>query len=96
MDLSRTFPPFFSHWFPSMATAPADIRQHGVARNQELDAVFLYGPDIGCLTKRHVEEECRRLHMSSEVFDIAGAGSMDNLRLHLHGGNKLGPNTQLS
>src|SRR5438309_17658 len=88
MNPSQLFHSFVSRWFPPVATSSADIQQRRAVQNDGLDAILLFGPDIGHDTKFHAEETCRRLDVSRETFDIAGAGSMETLRSHLHSGGK--------
>lgn len=55
-----------------------------------LDVIFLAGPDMWEDTIPYAEEACRMQNLSAETFNTAGAGSLEDLCAHLHGGGKLG------
>lgn len=95
MSPSNFFRPFLPAWFAPPETAPVKFSEHCPAKHDGLDVILLFGAGVGHEAKFHADEACRRLNLSSEAFDIAGAGSMETLRLHLRSGGKLGPDTQL-
>jgi hypothetical protein len=104
MSPAQFFRSFLPTWFPLETAEKAETAQTAQTAQTDhrsstqtgaLDVIFLVGPDIWEETIPYAEEACRKQNLSAETINIAGAGSMEDLCSHLHGGGKLGLHTQI-
>lgn len=59
------------------------------------NCILVFGPDVPLPVIANAEKECADRGFSAETFCTAGLRSLEDLRLQLHAGTKLGKHTQL-
>jgi hypothetical protein len=89
------FRPFLPSWIPTQSAAQGTTEGRSARYGGALDAILLVGPDLPGMTIQQAQESCSKHHLAIETLYTADAGSIENLRLQVHAGGKLGAHTQL-